>query len=913
MKRRWKVFVGWIFVSAWIALPIIKTEAGTNPGVLLEVEADPYRDLLDRGRNLRDRRLFDQALETFQEILQKDPLHLGATFEIAETYYKAHLWEEAVEWFDIVTLLDPQNRPAFAKRWRSLIYLAGEDSLLIETARYAVRREIAAFLKKYPWDWETLETAYQGAAVVGDSLLKEEIAGRILLNFPNSPAGYRITRERFYEGLNSTGGDKNEEIAFFQRFLGRHRRSDFQETVWRYLTRTLFEMRDTLRLRSALNRWMSEDPDNPLPYERATGYLLEIGVTPDSLLPLARLAVDKCRGWRGKPLKPVEQRLSEGKELYAFTRLNMARVLLALGRTAEAHLWLEDGLKRSGLSVDDNLTDAPFYYYFGLLYEREGDLQEALDAYLRCLIRGDDTGKWTIKAHSAAERLFRKGGGKSGGDLIAYTRRRFRYDGPVFDEVTSAVGLENLPAKRVAWGDVNGDGFDDLLLDGKRLFLNREGRFFSDITDICGLNAVNARLGVWADVDLDGDLDLFCSGEWDGVRRDYLFVNRGGDEQGVPLFEDASEVLPRLPGDVITRGAAWGDLQGDGRPDLYLADGNFPEDGKPVGAPDYLLVNLPDEGSTYGFRFSVMGPDSGLVPPFGEDLPGIGVLWWDFNGDGNQDIFVSNGGFRENILWENGGDGSLYNRASFYGLAGADYGGKRGWSRGVDGGDFDGDGDLDLLVLNRLERGWIGYADRTMLFENRLPQDGLFADVRRRWGIRWNEIACSPLWADFDGDGDLDLYLTSDQPGRRSFFYLNDIVNRRFHDRTFFAGVRVLDGYACAYSDFDRDGDLDLAVASPPGVRLFSNRGSDSHWLKVRVDIPGSGFGTRVKVTQGGRSWIREVRDGKGIGSQSSPALYFGLGDDPAPVEVKVRFPSGKTKRLTQIAPDREIILHESR
>ncbi len=912
MKRRWKVWFIRLLAAA-IALPGVASEAGTDPGILLEVEADPYQDLLNRGRDLRDRRLFDAALETYQEVLRKDPLHVGATYEIAETYYQAHRWGEALEWFDIVTLLDAQNRSAYAKRWRAMIRMAGDDPLLIETARYAVRREIAAFLKKYPWDWETLEAAYLGASAVSDSLLQEEISGRILLNFPNSPAGYRIILERFYKGLRGVENDPGAIITYCQRFLNRYRRSDFRETVWRRLTDALFENGDALRLRSALNRWMSEDPDNPLPYERAAGFLLEIGVQPDSLLPLARLAVDKCRGWRGKPLKPVEQRVMEGKELYAGTRLNMARLLLALGRTAEARLWLEDGLKHSGFGVDDLMSDAPFHYYLGVLYAQEGDSAAALDAYLRGLIRGDVAGDWASRADSAARLLFSAGGFASEAGLLSYARRRFRYDGPVFDEVSTDLGLSGIAAYRIAWGDVNGDGFDDLLLDGKRLFLNRGGRFFDEITDISGLNTLFARLGVWADVDLDGDMDLFCTGERDGVRRDYLLINRGGGVQGVPLFDDASEVLPELPVNVITRGAAWGDLQGDGRPDLYLADSGFSETGEPGGAPDYLLVNLPDEGSPYGFRFVVMGPDSGLIPPFGEDLPGAGVTWGDFDGDGDQDIYVSNSTFRENILWENRGEGRLSERACFYGVAGMDHGGKRGWSSGADLGDFDGDGDLDLLVLNRLPRRLIGYADRIRLCENRLGQKGRFTDVRRRWGIKFAATPCDPLWADFDGDGDLDLFLTGYQPGGSSVLYLNDLVNRRFHDRTFFAGMRVPDSRGCAVSDFDRDGDLDVVVGTGRGLRFFRNRGSGSHWLEVKINVPGSGYGARVQVIQGERRWFREVRGGKGIGTQSSATLYFGLGGNPAPVEVKVRFPTGAVKRLTAVNPDQEIVIRESR
>ena len=81
----------------------------------------------------------------------------------------------------------------------------------------------------------------------------------------------------------------------------------------------------------------------------------------------------------------------------------------------------------------------------------------------------------------------------------------------------------------MAWGDVNNDGYDDLLLNGRRLFLNVEGNRFEVITDQCGLTGKGIVGGAWADVDLDGDLDLFCAGRGGDGGKDRLYLNEYAD------------------------------------------------------------------------------------------------------------------------------------------------------------------------------------------------------------------------------------------------------------------------------------------------------------------------------------------------------------------------------------------------
>lgn len=864
---------------------------------------------LDEGRSLRERRLFDQAISRFNQVLDIDALHEDATWEIAETYFQARHWSDAVDWYYAVATLDPQRRQAFSRRWTATVRLAQGDSLLEEAACQAVRRGIGDFLETFPWDWETLSAAREGAMAIEDSLLARELTSRILDRFPDTPAGYSVLSDQFYEGLYPIWNDAVRRVGYIDAFLEDYPVSQFRETVWLYLVNALNETSDLATLRQAFSDWMAEDSRNPLPYERCVRYLLDKDVSPDSLLPVARRAVELCRGWRGQPLKHVEQRILEGKNLYAATRLNIARVLIALNRLAEARLWLEDGVRHNGYGPDDEATTAPLQYCLGIIAEREDRWNDAFDNYIQALIEGDVRPDWIARADSAAKKLFSEHFAAMAPDYLSLARIRRSYAGPVFSDVTESLGLKGVAAGRVAWGDANGDGWDDLLLGGCRLFLNDQGTCFVEVTDSCGLRGDGITGGVWADIDLDGDLDLFCAANGSGRSADRLYLNLGNDRSGVPHFLEAVQFASVIADSFPTEGAAWGDLQGDGRPDLYVANYELPGLELARGTPDYLYLNLADPKAPYGLRFQRLSPDSGLAPPFGENLCGRGVNWGDFDGDGDQDIYISNYRLQENFLWENEGGRSVSDQACFYGIAGKATDGWWGHTIGSEWSDFDNDGDLDLITANLAHPRYIEFSNRTCLYENRLRQDGMFKEVRASWGIKYQETHSDPAWGDVDNDGDLDLFLTCIYPNRPSFLYLNDLPTRQFCDVSFLAGVRVNNAWGCAFGDFDRDGDLDLIVGSGEGVRLFRNEGSSNHWLEVAVQSPGGAYGTRILLKRGKELQLREIQGGKGTTSQHSRVVHFGLGLSNAPAHLEIRFPSGQKMKLKKVISDQRLLI----
>ncbi|MBN1295924.1 CRTAC1 family protein, partial [bacterium] len=503
---------------------------------------------------------------------------------------------------------------------------------------------------------------------------------------------------------------------------------------------------------------------------------------------------------------------------------------------------------------------------------------------------------------------------------------RFRawveYDGPVFDDVTTEYGLSGLTMGRVAWGDGDGDGWPDMLLNGSVLFRNENGTAFRDITAEAGVFP-GGHGGVFADIDLDGDLDLFVlshdttqpAGADTGDTADGTDTETVAAGSGDRLYlNNGSGVFTIVPGGPLadmypSEGAAWCDIDGDGLPDLYVANYEqaISETGgqRGVGSPDRVYRNHGNAGfDDISDRFA---------PPGGEALCGRGVSCGDVDNNGRQDIFVSNYRLQRNFLWMNYPHDVLpvfSDEALTRGVAGTDIDGWWGHTIGSAWADCDNDGDLDLFSANLAHPRYIEFSDISQLLINSGPPDFRFSDRTAESGIMFDETHSNPAWADVDNDGDLDLYITSIYENERSYLYLNDGSGLRYTEAGFLSGTRVYNGWGCACADFDRDGDLDVLVGSGSGIRLFRNRGNAHHWLQVAI----TGFspiGARVTVIQGNRSQIREIQAGSGTTSQDDGVAHFGFGGDASPVTVRVHLVNGRVFERTNVGIDRRIALGE--
>jgi hypothetical protein len=431
-----------------------------------------------------------------------------------------------------------------------------------------------------------------------------------------------------------------------------------------------------------------------------------------------------------------------------------------------------------------------------------------------------------------------------------------------------------------AWADFDLDGDLDLFVgfggEPNRLYRNDSGSFV-DVAASAGVADARAtRASAWGDFDGDGAPDLllgFAPGEG-GVLR--LYRNVGG------RFVDVTAAQGLATDAGAVRQPVWVDFDGDADVDLFVA---FRD------RPNALFRN--DRAV-----FTDVGAALGLADP----RRSVGAVWFDFDEDGDLDLYVANMDGDANGLFRNDG-GRFTDVAEPAGVA---WGGRRP-AEGTNGtvrpcaADVDGDGRLDLFHANYGPNG---------LFLNR--GGGRFEDVSAAWGVAVDGRYDTCAFADFDNDGRLDLYVNGTVTGGVAYpDYLLHNTGSALRDETP-ADVRALAAsHGAQWADFDGDGDLDLALAgsaadaSHPLLRNELPAPDARRSLQVVV-LDGRGrasrSGSEVRVFAAGTRQLlgtRLVDTGSGYDSQNVQPVHFGL-PSLAPVDVEVTLPVGGVRRTAR-------------
>ncbi|MDQ3996261.1 MAG: VCBS repeat-containing protein, partial [Gemmatimonadota bacterium] len=344
----------------------------------------------------------------------------------------------------------------------------------------------------------------------------------------------------------------------------------------------------------------------------------------------------------------------------------------------------------------------------------------------------------------------------------------------------------------VAVGDVDRDGLPDIFFSGNmvssRLYLNKGQMRFEDITERAGVATKRWATGAtMVDINNDGYLDIYVSvsgPEWSKPtdRQNLLFINNGDRT----FTEAGAQYAVADTG--FTTHAVFLDYDGDNCLDLFLLN-NSPRDfsrGEAIRNPMGIRGDTPGSynqlyrNSCRG-TFSNVSDEAGILRVAGY---GLGVVVSDLNRDGRPDIYVSNDGAPNDVLYVNNGNGTFADKAA-RSLKHASHAGM-----GVDIADFNNDGWPDILQLDMMPRalsrrkrtsGYMTYASllesrargfrddysiNTLQLSNGITNDGdvIFSDIARLAGVAATDWSWGALFADFDNDGYKDIFISNGYP-----------------------------------------------------------------------------------------------------------------------------------------------------
>ena len=433
--------------------------------------------------------------------------------------------------------------------------------------------------------------------------------------------------------------------------------------------------------------------------------------------------------------------------------------------------------------------------------------------------------------------------------------------------------------------DFDGDGWDDITYsstDGEEVYFykNNDGISFS-LVDL-GINDIyRTKQVIWVDYDSDGDKDFFATS--------ITGLNKFYQNDGSMNFTDITESCGLFTNNLFTYGASFGDIGNDGDLDVFIANRDD------VGYVQSNKLYRNDSGF-----FTDITIDCGIL--LDPDLSFCSAFF-DYDNDGDQDIYVAVDKLKKNRLYQNNGDETFTDVSDISGT------GIIIDAMSTTICDYNNDGWFDIYISNTP-------AGNQFLKNN---SDGTFSNVADITGTEFNSFAWGSVFLDADNDADLDLYvsgmLSSNNPLPSAFYENQGDETYQIPSSIGFEND-ARESYANAIGDFNNDGLPDIIVLNDTDNNfLWENTTSNSNnWLQLKLQGVTSnkdGVGSKIEVVTGSLTQYRYTLCGEGYLAQNSNSEFIGVGTATNIDQLKITWLSGTEDIFENIATNQILTITE--